>query len=323
MLISVAVATALLVIGAVGLFYERQSTFDRNIQRIPKAFPSGQRPPAGPEGTENWLLLGSDRRDPGDPGFGKISGERADTIMLAHLPADRRKAYLVSFPRDAWVTIPGHGKDKINAAYAYGGSALLIATIEKLTGVRIDHFGVIDFAGMRSMTDALGGVDVRLDRAVYDPKSKVRWRAGVNHLDGERALMFVRQRYGLSGGDFDRIKRQQAFLKALARKAVSRGTFTNPLKLNAFLNALTKSVSVDDSVTISKLRSQALSYRNLRANDIAFMTVPTRGTAQVRGQSIVRLHPVKSPLLFDALRTDKVDEYLKSQGDDNEVDSVN
>jgi LCP family protein required for cell wall assembly len=313
----------LLIGGGAGLFFERQSAYDNNIRRIPKAFPGGQRPSAGPDGAENWLLLGSDRRDQGDPGYGKISGERADTIMLAHLPADRKTAYLVSFPRDLWVTIPGRGRSKINAAYSYGGSSLLIATIEKLSGVRIDHFGIIDFSGMRQMTDALGGVDVRLSRAIHDPKNKITWQAGVNHLNGDRALKFVRQRYGLPGGDFDRIKRQQAFMKALARKSVSRGTFTNPLKLNAFLNALTKSVSVDDSVTIGDLRSQALSFRNVRAGDIEFMTVPTRGTGNVRRQSVVFLDSVRSPLLFNAIRGDKMGDYVKSGDNGNKVDSVN
>jgi LCP family protein required for cell wall assembly len=323
-LISIGVIVVLLAGGAVGLAFNRQSAYDRNIKRIPGAFPTGpDRPAAGPQGVENWLLLGSDKRGPGDPGYGKIGGERADTIMLLHLPADHKAAYLVSFPRDAWVSIPGHGKTKINAAYAYGGSRLLIETIEKLTGVRIDHFGTIDFAGMRTMTDALGGVDVRVNQTIYDPNNKVTWKAGVNHLNGDLALKFVRQRYGLARGDFARIERQQAFLKALAKKAVSRGTFTNPLKLNAFLDALTKSVSVDDSVKIGHLRSRALSFRNLRAGDISFMTVPTRGTGRERGQSVVYLHALKSPMLFDALRRDRMGDYLKNKNALNRVDKVN
>lgn len=323
-LISIAAITAVLVASVVGLVLNRQSAYDRNMKRIPNAFPSGpDRPAAGAAGAENWLLLGSDKRDPGDPGYGKIGGQRADTIMLAHLPADHKAAYLVSFPRDSWVTIPGHGKSKINAAYAYGGSALLIQTIEKITGVRVDHFGIIDFGGLRTMTDALGGVDVRIDRAVHDPKNKVTWKAGVNHLNGDLALKFVRQRYGLPDGDFGRIKRQQAFLKALAKKSVSRGTFTNPLKLNAFLDALTKSVSVDDSVKIGHLRSRALNFRDLRAGDISFMTAPTQGTGREGAQSVVYLHSLKAPLLYDALRRDRMGDYLKNKNALNKVDKVN
>jgi LCP family protein required for cell wall assembly len=324
--IILASAAAFVVLAAGGLTalgFERQSAYDRNIRRITKAFPTNpDRPPAGPAGAENWLLLGSDRRGKNDPGYGKIGGERADTIILAHLPADRKGAFLVSIPRDSWVTIPGRGKSKINAAYAYGGSALLIQTVEKLTSARIDHFGIIDFEGMRSMTNALGGVDVRVNQTVHDPKNKVTWKAGVNHLNGDLALKFVRQRYGLPGGDFDRIKRQQAFLKALAKKAVSRGTFTNPLKLNAFLDALTKSVSVDDSVRIADLRSRAISFRDLRANDIAFMTVPTKGTGSVGGQSVVLLNQTKAPVLYDALRRDRVGDYLKTKKTANSVDEV-
>jgi LCP family protein required for cell wall assembly len=269
------------------------------------------------------MLIGSDTRVEGErPGQTSFGGQRSDTIMLVHLPKDRKAAYLVSIPRDSWVNIPGRGKSKINAAFSWGGSPLLISTIEGLTGVRVDHFAILNFEGMKTVTDALGGVDVRINETITDPMHHQTWQAGVNHLDGERALWFVRQRYGLSGGDFDRIKRQQAFLKALASKAVSRGTFTNPLKLNAFLSAMTKSVSVDDTVSVGKLRSLAFSFRNIRASDIGFMTAPTRGTGRQGAQSVVFLDPVKCKQLFQALRQDSVGTYLQNRGLTNKVDTV-
>ena len=332
------VALMLLVLGTAGLLFERQQAYDRNVERIPDAFPAeagrpapAPDPPATVPGrAENWLLVGSDRRaDDGTTGADadepvwRFGSQRADTIMLVHLPADRSRVYLVSFPRDSWVPIEGYGNAKINAAFSYGGPPLLIATIEQLTGVRVDHFAIVDFAGFASMTDALGGVDVRVAETVSDPARGVEWPAGSHHLDGAQALDFVRQRYNLPGGDFDRIKRQQAFLKALAGRVVDRGTLSNPLQLNAFLEASTRAVSVDESVTIAGLRSLALQLRSVRAGDIVFMTTPIAGTGTESSQSVVYLDRASSRPLYRALRNDAVEAYVASAGDSvNQVDEV-
>jgi LCP family protein required for cell wall assembly len=182
-----AAAAAVLFIGAfTGLFLERQRAYDRNIRRIPGAFPAESDRPARTAGrAQNWLLVCSDRRadrattgrDANQP-LWRYGAQRADTIMLVHLPADRDRAYLVSFPRDSWVPIQGHGKVKLNAAFSFGGPPLLIATIEGLTGVRVDHFAILDFEGFKSMADALGGVNVRVVRTVRDPARQVVWPAG-------------------------------------------------------------------------------------------------------------------------------------------------
>jgi LCP family protein required for cell wall assembly len=330
-LLAAAAAAVLLVGGITGLFLERQWAYDRNIQRVPGVFPAEpDRPPRTPGRAQNWLLVGSDRRaaqattgrDANEP-LWRYGAQRADTIMLVHLPADRGRAYLVSFPRDAWVPIRGHGNAKLNAAFSFGGPPLLIATIERLTGVRVDHFAILDFEGFRSMTDALGGVDVRVARTVRDPARQVVWPAGTHHLDGARALDFVRQRHNLPGGDLGRIKRQQAFLKALAGQAVDRGTLANPLKLNAFLEAATKAVSVDESLTISRLRSLAVQFRSVRAGGIVFVTAPVAGMGTESRQSVVYLDPVKGQPLYRALRTDAVAPYLAGAGGSvNQVDEV-
>ncbi|HEX6655207.1 MAG TPA: LCP family protein, partial [Candidatus Limnocylindria bacterium] len=174
-LVAVAAAAILLVMGAAGLFLERQRAYDRNIQRVPGAFPAeSERPARAPGRVQNWLLVGSDRRaDQGTTGqdakepLWRYGEQRADTIMLIHLPADHRRIYVVSFPRDAWTPIQGHGNAKLNAAFSFGGPPLLIATVERLTGIRVDHFAILDFEGFRFMTDALGGVDVRVARTVW------------------------------------------------------------------------------------------------------------------------------------------------------------
>jgi LCP family protein required for cell wall assembly len=330
-LIATVAAVVLAALGATGLLLERQQAYDRNIQRVPGVFPAeSDRPARTPGRAQNWLLVGSDRRavqattglDANEP-LWRYGAQRADTIMLVHLPADRGRIYLISFPRDAWVPIQGRGKAKLNAAFSFGGPPLLIATMERLTGVRVDHLAILDFEGFRSMTDALGGVDVQVTRTVWAPAQKVLWPAGTHHLDGARALDFVRQRHNLPGGDLGRIKRQQAFLKALAGQAVERGTLANPLKLNALLEALTKAVSVDASLTISRLRSLALQFRSVRPGDVVFVTAPVAGAGTQGLQSVLYLDRTRGKGLYRALREDTVDEYLAGAGDVvNQVDQV-
>lgn len=324
----------LVVAVGVGLIFERQQAYDRNIERITNAFPSeADRPAAAPEPVtddaaraEHWLLVGSDRRpDRGATGEAAAdpSWQRADTIMLVHLPADREGVYLVSFPRDSWVPIQGHGTAKINAALAYGGPQLLIATIEQVTGVRVDHFAMLDLQGFESMTDALGGVEVQVAESVYDSANDVAWEAGAHQLDGARALNFVRQRYNLPHGDFDRIKRQQAFLKALAGRVSDREVLTNPLRLNAFLEAVTGAVSVDDTVSASSLRSLAVAFRGVRPDDIVFMTVPTAGLGTEGAQSVVYIDRARSRRLYRSLRHGSIDTYVARTSDSvNDVDTV-
>jgi LCP family protein required for cell wall assembly len=221
------------------------------------------------------------------------------------------------------VPIQGHGNAKLNAAFSFGGPPLLIATVERLTGVRVDHFAILDFEGFRSMTDALGGVDVRVARTVWAPAQKVLWSAGTHHLDGARALDFVRQRHNLPGGDLGRIRRQQAFLKALAGQAVDKGTLANPLRLNAFLEAATKAMSVDESLTISGLRSLALQFRSVRPGDVVFVTAPVAGIGAEGRQSVVYLDRAKGQPLYRALRADAMVDYLVGADDTvNQVDQV-
>ncbi|GAA4223542.1 LCP family protein [Actinomadura meridiana] len=327
-LIAVGVFFTLIVAGLGGLVWQRQSAYNGNIDRIKGVMPDGPaRPGPNVEGTENWLLVGSDSRaDAATTGEGnkvwKPGQQRTDTIMLLHLPADRKKAYVLSFPRDSWVDIPGYGNQKINAAFSFGGPKLLIETVEGLTGIRVDHYGAIDFEGFKSMTDALGGVTVNIKQSVYDPARKKQWTAGKQKLNGEEALLFVRQRYNLPNGDFDRIKRQQAFLGALAKQAADRGTLTNPLKLDRFLSALTKSISVDEGVSGGNLRSLALSMRSVRASDVMFMTTPHKGTGMRGKQSVVFLDGPKSKELFEAVKTARMAEYVQQHGGGSNLGTV-
>src|SRR3954463_5734188 len=221
-----------------------------------------------------FLLVGSDTRGP--PASGEDPDGRSDAIMIARLSADRKHAQLISIPRDSWVSIPGHGMNKINASYAFGGPSLLIQTVEQLTQVRIDHYVAVDFDGINQVTDALGGVDVQVAQTTEN--SGHVFPAGLNHLTGENARWYLGQRYGLEGGDFDRVKRQQQYLRAVFDQLFSSDTFTDPGKLDAALRALTSAVSIDDTLGSTDLLTLAYSMRGLTPDNIAFFTAPVLGT---------------------------------------------
>jgi LCP family protein required for cell wall assembly len=258
------------------------------------------------EDAQNILLIGSDSRD-------SVANGRSDVIILMHISSDRQKVYLVHFPRDIYVDVPGYGMDKINAAYAYGGPQLLVRTLQNLVDVSIDHVAVVGFEGFRAMTDAVGGVDVYAEEAsideVYNEDFTQGWdipvHVGMNHLDGAAALGFVRERYDLSQGDISRGRRQQAFVKALVLKALSKETLTNPVRLAQFVDAATRNVTVDDTLSVADIYSQALAMRNLRSSDIVFITAPITGFGtSPQGASIDIVDDAKMAQLSRALITD-------------------
>jgi LCP family protein required for cell wall assembly len=264
------------------------------------------------------LVVGSDSRiSAGDPTQWKKGGQRTDAIMLVHIPADRRSAYLMSIPRDSWVDIPGYGQGKINAAFSYGGPALLIRTVEQLTKVRVDHLATTDFASFKSITDELGGVQITVPADTYAGKTLVM-KAGAQLLNGEQALTYVRERYGLARGDFDRVQRQQNWMRAIFTRAVSNGTLSNPTTLLPFLNAVTKSVAVDDGFTLGAMRSIALSLRTLGSTSVRFYTVPVQGTGRSPDgkQSIVVLKRPAFDQLMVAVANDSVAAYLAANPSD-------
>jgi LCP family protein required for cell wall assembly len=222
--------------------------------------------------------------------------------MLLRITGDRRNAQVISIPRDSWVTIPGHGRNKINAAYAFGGPSLLIQTVEALTNVRVDHFGVIDFAGFKTMTDALGGVDVAVNQQTSS--RGVTFTEGMNHLNGDQALVYVRQRYELAGGDFDREQRQQNYLRAMLTTASQGNLLGSPGKLDDFIRALTGSVSAKDLVTL------AFGSRDLKPGSVAFLTAPVTGTGMEGDQSVVYLDDTADAALWRYLNNDSLAQHV-------------
>jgi LCP family protein required for cell wall assembly len=258
----------------------------------------------------NLLLVGNDSRaDLTDAQLvelnaGEDSGINTDTMILVHIPADGTKASFVSFPRDSYVQIPGHGWDKLNAAYALGmanapadapeteksaqGAQLLVQTISLLTGLQIDHYAEVDLLGFFELTSVVGGVEVNLCNAVDDSfYSGAVFPAGVQTIGGADALKFVRQRHELPRGDFDRIIRQQAFIAGVLRKMLSEDVLLDLGKQRELVSAVAESLTVDKDLVLLQLAQQ---MQSVTAGSIDFQTVPYVGDDEDdEGRYILRL----------------------------------
>lgn len=258
----------------------------------------------------NILLLGSDSRAPGSPSVMTDLGSRSDTLMLVHIPADRSDVQVMSIMRDSWLAIPGHGEAKINAALSYGGVPLVVQTVEGLLGQRINHVAVVDFDGFAGITDALGGVTINNDVAFTSShKAGHQFAAGPITLNGEEALAFVRERYAFTDGDYQRVRNQQAWVKAVLDKMLTAETLTNPAKLNDIVTQFIPYVGVDDTLTPTKMIEIVSSMTNVRGSDIRSFTLPTNGTGMVGDQSVVFLDTVSIAELKKHLAADTVSEY--------------
>lgn len=320
--VAAVVAAVLSVAGAafVGTVLAAAHKYDNNVERI-DAFNRGadtSRPTPRVDGALTFLVVGSDSRAASSSSAAErklAGGQRTDTIMLVHLQRDQKHGYVVSIPRDSFVYVPPGpgwlgGRAKINAAYLYGGLPLLVQTVEEFTKARVDHVIVIDFGGIERVVDAVGGIDVTVTKTVRDSQTKARFTKGVNHLDGKKAVNYVRQRYGLPVGDLDRIKRQHQFLFALLNKAGSTGTLTNPVKLNAFLDAATESITVDEGLPIVDL---AFQLRSLRPANFTFLTTPVAGYGRdpIWGATLI-LQRDKTAELFAALSADTLAAWVSA-----------
>jgi LCP family protein required for cell wall assembly len=307
-----AVVLALILAAAAGIYFLTES-IGNNVTRLPDTFagiPADARPAASDATT--FLLVGTDSRAEA-PTTGtdaapdvNAGSQRSDVIMLARVAPDGSTASVSSIPRDSWVSIPGRGMNKINAAYAFGGAPLLIQTVENLTGVRVDHFGVIDFAGFQQMVDSVGGIDVRVAAATSN--MGVDFHEGLNHLDGAQALAYVRQRYDLPAGDLDRAKRQQNAIKALLTKA--SGTLSDPVGLYDLVDSTSRTVSVDDTLSNGGLRDLALQWRGLRPAGVTFTNAPVGGLGREGAQSVVYLDDSAAGQYWQAVRDGTMSAYV-------------
>lgn len=307
---SVAVAVAVCIMAAAGAGAAVVRRFDSNIT---SADVSAQLGDDRPEALDtdpsdglplNILLMGVDK----DTG-----SQRSDTTILAHLSADRSRAELISIPRDSWVQIPActladgtvtePQEFKFNEAFSIGGAACTIRTVEQLTGVRIDDYAMVDFAGFTEMVDAVGGVPFCVPEDIDDKQAKVQLEAGCQTLDGTQALGFVRARKSLGdGSDLGRIDRQQQFLEAMVAKVTSAGTLTDVTALYGLIDSATRSMTTGPSLaSVTHLVSLARSMSGVPAEAIDFRTVPTADRGD--GANVVWAEP-ESAAIWQALATD-------------------
>jgi LCP family protein required for cell wall assembly len=309
---------AVVIIGLIATIslYGYASNLDKGLKRT-DAFSqiTTQRPAKTVSGALNILLVGSDSRDP-SASDNAASAWRADTLILMHIPADHKTAQLISIPRDLWVVIPssnsaacGSGsRAKINASFAFGGLPRAVHTVECLTNVHIDNVMAIDFGGFKDVVDAIGGVDLYVDQTITSIHAPHRvFTKGMMHMNGDQALDWVRQRKQFARGDFARMQHQQQFLKAILEKASSTGTLTNPSELNKFLKAVTAAVTVDQSFSLTDF---ALQFKNIRSSNLTFITSPNKGSENIAGQSVVVSDREKALALFNAVKSDKMSDWM-------------
>ena len=247
----------------------------------------------------NIMVMGSDDRDGDGNNIDGLTGggARSDTTLLFHLSADRENAYGISIPRDTLVdrpdckdadgdTLPGATNAMWNEAFSVGGPACTIQQFEQVTGIFIDHFVVVDFNGFQDMVDAIDGVEVCIPEDIDDPAHGINIPAGTREISGKEALNYVRARYTLGdGSDIGRVKRQQAFIAAMASKVISNGVLARFDLLVPFLDAATQSLVVDkDMGNMFKIAKVGLGFKNIGLENIKFITVPFQYSTEQPGR---------------------------------------
>ncbi|MEV3924831.1 LCP family protein [Actinomadura coerulea] len=261
----------------------------------------------------NILMMGSDSRAGENARYGTEAGQRSDTTILLHISPGGQSAIGISFPRDSMVQMPPCKRKNgttvpaqfgmINAAFSNGGPACTWRTIESLTKIHIDHYVEVDFAGFKRVVDALGGVEICVPRRIDDPKAELHLRAGRQTVRGDQALGYVRTRYVLGdGSDLDRIKRQQAFMASVVKKATDKGMLTDPGRTYDFLSAATKSIKADSGLTLSVMQKLAGSLGGMSAGKVRFVTVPVEAFPQDKNR--VQFAQAAAEPLFRAVRED-------------------
>lgn len=316
----IAAGLSLLLLVLVGTAYGAYRYYDSKVTRI--ALPSLHKGTTVTTGSY-FLLAGSDTRQLSDgaqfqaSGASAVTGQRADTVILVHIPTGSAKVTLMSFPRDSYVQIPAFTDKagvttaahyaKLNEAFAIGGADLLVKTIEGLSGLPVDHYLQINFDGFRKIVDAVGGVTLCVGTTRSDKDSGDYLTAGTHpNVSGAEALAFVRDRKGLAAGDLDRIADQQYFVSQVLKKVLAAGTLANPVRLTSLLNATTESLTADKRFGLSQLRTLASRLSNLDSSHVTFVTLPVldaEGRRVIHGlrSDVVLLDQARLPAAFAAV----------------------
>ncbi|MEU8577823.1 LCP family protein [Streptomyces asoensis] len=318
-LIAAWTAAGILVLGGTGVGY-LYLKLNGNIKSVDIDQALGtDRPTKVDNGSENILVLGSDTRSGANKklGGGADDGSaRSDTAMVIHVYEGHKKASVVSIPRDTLIDRPActdtHGTRHdaasgvmFNSAYSTGGAACAVKTVESISGIRMDHYLEVDFSGFEKLIDELGGVRVTTTKAIDDPDSHLRLKAGTHTLTGEQALGLVRTRHGVGdGSDLGRIQLQQAFVKALVDQVRHVGLFTSGTKLYNLADTATKAVTADSDLgSLKSLMSFASGLKGISAGDMNMVTMPVRYDPENPNRVIVA--EAKAKQVWTALENDR------------------
>ena len=270
--------------------------------------PTGDRPAAADGHT--YLLVGSDSREGLTAAErkaigvgGDAKGRRTDSIILVHTPGGSGKPVLISVPRDSYLRIPGHGRNKVNAAYAIGGPKLLAQTLEQATGLPIDGYVEIGFGGFAGVVDSLGGVEVCVKRDIKDKKAHIDLKKGCQTLDGKNALGYVRARYFDPKGDLGRAERQRQFLGAVMKKAATPATVVLPWRWWNFTHTAASSVVVGEDTSLVDTSRILSTMRKVSSDEALSLVVPLSSTnTTTRAGSSVIWDDKRATSLFTMLR---------------------
>lgn len=259
-----------------------------------------------------WLIAGSDRRSDGSDGGivdPTTEGARTDSLLLVRRV--NGQASIVSLPRDSAVTIPGKGLNKLNAAYSLGGPQLLVATVEQLTGTKVDHYVEVSMGAVTKIVDAVGGVELCSDLTVDDPKSGLTWSPGCHTVDGQTALAFSRMRYQDPKGDIGRAERQRQVIDKVVNTALSPSSALNPVTQRSLGKAVATSLLTDPDTGVTSLGLLAWNYR--KAQSAGLTGAPPLSSLNYRDGvhgSMVQIDPAKAPGFWQAFRDGTLDPSL-------------
>ncbi|WP_406839317.1 LCP family protein [Streptomyces sp. AHU1] len=309
---------AVLVIAASGTGYWLYSDLDGNIKDVDLDKALGDdRPEKLPTSGQNILVLGSDSRAGANAALktGNVSGARSDTALVMHIPEGREKAVAVSIPRDTLVTrpectkadgptVPSAQRVMFNSIYSQVGSACVVKTVEQISGIRMDHYMEIDFAGFKGLVDAIGGVTVTVDKDIHDTSSGLDLTAGTHRLNGTQSLEFVRTRHGVGdGSDLGRIGLQQQFMTALLSEIKKQDLLGSPAKTYGIADSLTQALTTDSD--LASLKALAEFGRSMNGVDPSTMETIMLPVAydKVDPNRVVAAEPQASTL-WKALRSD-------------------
>ncbi|MFE4700002.1 LCP family protein [Streptomyces sp. NPDC056738] len=310
----------ILLLAAGGTAYWLYSDLDGNIKAVDLDKAIGDdRPAKLPTSGQNILVLGSDSRAGANAALktGHVSGARSDTALVMHIPEGRREAVAVSIPRDTLVTrpectradgskVPSARRVMFNSIYSQVGSACVVKTVEKISGIRMDHYMEIDFAGFKDLVDAIGGVNVTVAKDIHDSSSGLDLTAGTHRLNGTQSLEFVRTRHGIGdGSDLGRIGLQQQFMTALLSEIKKQDLLGSPTKTYKIADSLTQALTTDsDLASLTALADFGRSMNGVDPSTMETIMLPV-AYDKVDPNRVVAAEPQASAL-WEALRTDSV-----------------